>query len=109
MQRPAQAKDFQLDGGDASNRRWPAGLVMARQKFGLSRQCERAEETFALQTEAGCPLLARLRHADCTEQCPLLEVTRKTFAQVRRRSSFDSADRNSSNARFPATWAAESD
>src|SRR6266481_9480247 len=67
MQRPAQAKDFQLTmayGGDAFSRRWPAGLVMARQKFGLSRQCERAEETFALQTEAGCPLLARLRHAD---------------------------------------------
>jgi len=51
MQRPAQAKDFQLDGGDASNRRWPAGLVMARQKFGISRQCERAEETFAFQTK----------------------------------------------------------
>src|SRR5260221_14019607 len=27
-----------------------------------------------------------LRHADCTEQCPLSGVTRKTFAQVRRRS-----------------------
>jgi len=24
---------------------------MARQKFGISRQCERAEETFAFQTE----------------------------------------------------------
>jgi hypothetical protein len=54
MQRPARAKDFQLTmayGGDASNRRWPASLVMARQKFGISRQCERSEETFAFQTE----------------------------------------------------------
>ncbi len=57
MQRPAQAKDFQLDGGDASNRRWPAGLVMARQKFGISRQCERAEETFAFQTDVLTRLL----------------------------------------------------
>ena len=51
MQRPAQAKDFQLTmayGGDAFNRRWPAGLVMVRQKFGISRQCERAEEISAM-------------------------------------------------------------
>jgi hypothetical protein len=27
-------------GADTFNRRWPAGLVMARQKFGISRQCE---------------------------------------------------------------------
>jgi hypothetical protein len=41
MQRPAQAKDFQLTmayGGDAVNRRWQADLVMVRQKFGISRQ-----------------------------------------------------------------------
>ena len=60
MQRPAQAKDFQLTmayGGDAFNRRWPKGLVMARQKFGISRQCERAEETFAFQTDVLTRLL----------------------------------------------------
>jgi len=48
MQCPAQAKDFQLTmayGGDAFNQRWQAGLVMARQKFGISRQYESAEET----------------------------------------------------------------
>jgi hypothetical protein len=33
------------------NRRWPAALVMARQKVGISRQCERAKDTFAFQTE----------------------------------------------------------
>jgi hypothetical protein len=45
MQRPAQAKDFQLTmayDGDAFNRRWQAGLAMARQKFGISRQYESA-------------------------------------------------------------------
>jgi hypothetical protein len=26
--------------------------------------------------------LARLRHADCIERCPLSRVTRKTFAQT---------------------------
>jgi hypothetical protein len=28
------------------------------------------------------PLLARLRHADCIEQCPLSGVTQKTFAHT---------------------------
>jgi hypothetical protein len=28
------------------------------------------------------PEVARLRHADCIEQCPLSEVTRKTCAHV---------------------------
>jgi hypothetical protein len=32
---------------------------------------------------ASCPLLALLRHADCIERCPLLSVTRKTFAHTK--------------------------
>jgi hypothetical protein len=81
MQRPAQAKDFQLTmayGGDAFNRRWPAGLVMARQKFGISRQCERAEETFAFQTEGRLPLLADF----------VAEVENRTTLKISRKSIF---------------------
>ena len=37
---------------------------------------------FLAITKAASPLLARLRHAGCIEQCPLSGVTRKTFAHT---------------------------
>jgi hypothetical protein len=33
------------------------------------------------RTGLGLPLLERLKHSDCIEQCPLSGVTRKTFAR----------------------------
>jgi hypothetical protein len=41
-------------GGDAFNRRLQAGLVMARQKFGISRQYESAEETQRSELSSRC-------------------------------------------------------
>ena len=49
-------------GADAFNRRWLAGLVMARQKFGISRQCESAEGIYR------CIKMAPGQH-DLTKLC----------------------------------------